>query len=55
MADVVFIAIALGFFALCVLYVEWCDRIIGADDPTVEVPKIADTDTDTEARGGVSA
>ena len=31
MADIVFIAIALAFFALCALYVRWCDRIIGPD------------------------
>ena len=32
MADIVFVAIALAFFALCVLYVKWCDRIIGRDE-----------------------
>ncbi len=32
MADVVFIAITIAFFALCVLYVNWCDRIIGGGD-----------------------
>ena len=32
MADIVFVAIALAFFALCVLYVKWCDQIIGADE-----------------------
>jgi hypothetical protein len=31
-ADIVFIALALAFFALCVLYVVWCDRIIGRDE-----------------------
>ncbi len=32
MADIVFVAIALAFFAICVLYVRWCDRIIGPDE-----------------------
>ncbi len=32
MADVVFVAIVLAFFALCVLYVVWCDLIIGRDE-----------------------
>jgi hypothetical protein len=32
MADVLFVAITIGFFVLCVLYVQLCDRIIGADD-----------------------
>ena len=34
MADIVFVAIALAFFAICVLYVQWCDRIIGRDEVT---------------------
>jgi hypothetical protein len=34
MADVVFVALALAFFALCVLYVRWCDLIIGPDEVT---------------------
>ena len=32
MADIVYIAIVLTFFAICVFYVNWCDRIIGADE-----------------------
>ncbi len=31
MPDLVFLAIATGFFALCALYVNLCDRIIGPD------------------------
>jgi len=34
MGDVVFVAIVLAFFALCVLYVRWCDVIIGPDEVT---------------------
>ena len=33
MADLVFIAIVVVFFALCVGYVRVCDRIIGPDAP----------------------
>lgn len=36
MADLVFVAATLAFFALCVLYVNWCDRIIGGDNFTPE-------------------
>jgi len=32
MADIVFVAIVLAFFAVCVLYVRWCDIIIGPDE-----------------------
>ena len=32
MADLIFVAVICAFFALCVLYVRWCDRIIGPDD-----------------------
>ena len=31
MADVIFVAVICAFFALCVVYVRWCDRIIGPD------------------------
>jgi hypothetical protein len=33
MADIVFVAIALAFFALCASYVRWCDRIIEHGGP----------------------
>ena len=32
MADVVFIAVLLAFFALAVLFVAACDRLIGPDE-----------------------
>lgn len=38
MADVIFIAVVVAFFALVTLFVRVCDRIIGADEsstPTV--------------------
>jgi hypothetical protein len=31
MRDVVFLAIATGFFGLCVAFVALCDRVIGPD------------------------
>ncbi len=33
MSDFIFIAVTIVFFAICSLYVKWCDKIIGADDP----------------------
>jgi hypothetical protein len=33
MSDFVFIAVTIVFFAICSLYVKWCDKIIGADEP----------------------
>lgn len=33
MADIVFLAVAAGFFGVCVLYIRGCDRIIrGAEE-----------------------
>ena len=32
MSDVIFIAATIAFFAICALYVHWCDEIIGPDD-----------------------
>ena len=32
MSDFIFIAATIVFFAICTLYVKWCDRIIGPDD-----------------------
>jgi hypothetical protein len=31
MADLLFIVLLIAFFALCVVYIQWCDRIIGPD------------------------
>jgi hypothetical protein len=44
MSDFIFIAATIVFFAICALYVHWCDTIIGPDDfpapegPVSEVP-----------------
>ncbi len=32
MADLIFVSIIVAFFALCVVYLRWCDRIIGPDE-----------------------
>ena len=32
MSDVIFIAATIVFFAICAVYVHWCDTIIGPDD-----------------------
>jgi hypothetical protein len=32
MADLIFVSIIVAFFALCVAYLKWCDRIIGPDE-----------------------
>ena len=36
MADVIFVAAIIAFFALSALYVTWCDRIVGSDELAVE-------------------
>ena len=32
MSDFIFLGATIGFFAICALYVHWCDKIIGPDD-----------------------
>lgn len=32
MSDVIFIAVMIGFFVLCTLYVQLCDHMIGSDE-----------------------
>ena len=44
MADIIFIAITIAFFVLCVLYVHWCDRIIGPDELESTTPSTGDRD-----------
>jgi hypothetical protein len=31
MRDIVMLLLIMGFFAVCIAYVWWCDRIIGPD------------------------
>lgn len=44
MTDLVLVVATLAFIALCVAYVGWCDRIIGADPapPSDDVTAAAD-------------
>ncbi len=56
MRDLLFVAITIGFFLLCVAYVGVCDRIIGPDpddldevDPADIEPVEADADAGAEA------
>jgi UDP-N-acetylmuramyl pentapeptide phosphotransferase/UDP-N-acetylglucosamine-1-phosphate transferase len=48
MSDFIFIAATLVFFAICALYVHWCDKIIGPDD----FPMAAEVETPAE--GGLA-
>jgi hypothetical protein len=43
MADLILVSIMIAFIALCVAYVGWCDRIIGADDPATARGATPDT------------
>ena len=42
MADLLFIALLIGFFALSVLFVRACEKILGDDDGTVVEPSADD-------------
>jgi hypothetical protein len=42
MADVIFVGVIGAFFALCVAYIRWCDRVIGPDE--LPAPVVGDTD-----------
>ena len=47
MADVAFIAVIIGFFALCGAFVVGCDRIVRSeqdDGPAVVTPEVDTTD-----------
>ena len=45
MADVAFVLIMIAFFALAVLFVAFCDRVIGADeDAMAEGPEYAESE-----------
>jgi hypothetical protein len=55
MADVIFVAVICAFFALCVVYVRWCDRIIGSDDSIVTVDAARPAEDDRTAATPVGA
>jgi hypothetical protein len=48
MKDVIVVAIIAVFFALCVAYVRWCDRIIGPDPDDLR-----DEDVDESTADGI--
>ncbi len=39
MGDLLFVAIVIGFFAICVAYVKACDHIIGPDPDLTDVER----------------
>ena len=46
MADIVFIAITLAFFAVCARYIRWCDSIMGGEATSATaVPESSMTDS----------
>jgi hypothetical protein len=55
MRDLVVIAIVIGFFALCVAYVRWCERIIGPDPDLDELVADADPATSAHAAEAMSS
>jgi hypothetical protein len=44
MADVLLLALFTGFFALAVLFVKGCERIVGADAELLAADEAPDTD-----------
>jgi len=62
MADLIFVSVLVGFFALCVAYLKWCDRIIGPEEFGAERDDAASpyvvtdpTSVDTSAASEVTA
>jgi hypothetical protein len=53
-SDVLLIALTLAFFALAVLLVKWCDRIIGPDEESDELDAELVTEHDDELAGVTS-
>jgi hypothetical protein len=50
MRDVLILLLIAGFFALCIAYVWWCDRIIGPDPTPLRSPATqADADRSSGA------
>lgn len=55
MADLIFVSILVAFFALCVVYLRWCDRIIGPDESGVGRDDTDSSYVVTEATPGDSS
>lgn len=49
MADVIFLMVIIGFFALAVLFVRGCDRVIGPDTGPPDDQGSSEFDRDVEA------
>jgi hypothetical protein len=47
MGDIIFVLIAVAFFAVCVAYVRACDRLVRRSEETADSPVVMDS-----ARGG---
>ncbi|HEY0519078.1 MAG TPA: hypothetical protein VGC84_06260 [Ilumatobacteraceae bacterium] len=45
MSDLIFVAATIAFFAICALYVRWCDSIIGVDDANLDAHADARVDS----------
>jgi len=45
-ADLLYLGIIIAFFALMVLFVRWCERIVGTDEGTETTGGPAPSDTD---------
>ena len=54
MGDIIFITATLAFFAICVAYVNWCDRIIGPDEFGGEHSDDTDIDTVSATANGTA-
>jgi len=48
MGDIIFVLATFAFFAICVAYVNWCDRIIGPDEFGAGDTRDATTNVDGE-------
>lgn len=51
MADIVYVAIIVAFFALATLFVQACDKIIGPDETAAVVSERAPDSAPTESGG----
>jgi hypothetical protein len=53
-SDILLVALTLAFFALAVLLVKWCDRIIGPDEESDELDDEIAAERDDELVGAGS-
>ncbi len=54
MSDVVYVAVIIAFFVLCALFIQFCDRMIGADD-IAEAGRGTDSAPDSEPAALITA